>query len=114
MIAHEHANLWGQGYGRYPESFVVGKAFNQLHAISVVLGKHNFILGTPEPTVYDTDLYAFLSGCFLLPSNTQLSWIQAIKRRFPNLLAHTQRMQAILYYQYTKEVDGEYVAEEAS
>lgn len=113
MIALEHENLWGQGYGRYPESFVVEKAFHQMQAVSTVLGKRKFILGTADPTVYDTDLYAFLSVCFLLPSNTP-SWIQAMKRKFPNLLDHTQRMQAMLYPEYAKEVDGEYLAEEAS
>jgi hypothetical protein len=114
MITLEHANTWGQGYGRYPESIVVEKGFQQMQAVSVLLGENKFILGTTDPTVYDTDLYAFLSVCFFLPSNIQNKWIQAIKRKFGNLLAHAERMQALLYPEFVKEVEGEYLVEEAS
>ena len=114
IIEREHSNSWGQGYGRYPETYIVEKAIQDFHALSETLGDNKYILGTAEPTVYDTDLYAFMSWCFLETAFKPLSWMGFSKQKFPNLVDHTYRMKHILYPELDKEVEGEYLAEEAS
>ena len=114
-IRNDYAITWGQGYGRYPEVFVVRQAMRDFQALSHTLGNHKFILDTPQPTRYDIDMYAFLSACFIETAAVPpLPWIGVVKKQYPNLVQHTMLMKQILYPELAKEVEGEYLAEEAS
>mmetsp|Transcript_24658 Transcript_24658/g.46910 ORF Transcript_24658/g.46910 Transcript_24658/m.46910 type:complete len:321 (+) Transcript_24658:70-1032(+) len=114
VIENEHKNTWGQGYGRYPEAYVIEKAMQDLEALSIILGDNEFILGTPQATLYDIDVYAFVGICFLSSFAAPLDWIQQAKRQFPNLVQHTHRLKDLLYPEHAKDVESEYVAEDAS
>jgi len=73
------AVLYGQGYGRYPEEYVAQKGTRRQPGARHPLGSNQFILGTKEPTVYDTDVYAFLSCFFTEPYPSMFEWVHQLK-----------------------------------
>jgi len=93
----EHANLYGQGYGRYPEADTIKKGQDNIRALATALGGNAFILGTKEPTVYDTDVYAFMCHVFNEPFISLFPWTAELKEKHPNLVEHLARMKEILY-----------------
>ena len=74
------------------------KGEDDVRALSAALGGNKFILGTKEPTVYDTDIYAFM--CLMIDDSSFVSgweWWTKLKEEHPNLVEHLDRMKQILY-----------------
>lgn len=93
----EYANLYGQGYGRYPEEDIFKKGQDDIRALAAVLGENKFILGTKEPTSYDTDVYAFMWPMFTEPFVSLWEWTTELKEENANLVDYLDRMKQILY-----------------
>jgi len=93
----EHANLYGQGYGRYPEEYIFQKGKDDVRALATALGDNKYILGTDEPTVYDTDVYPFLLCVFDELFALDFEWAREAKEEHKNLVEYLDRMKQILF-----------------
>lgn len=97
VIKAQHANLFGQGSARMPLEEVIEMGKADLRAITALLGDNTYILGTSEATVFDTDLYAFLSHLFYDTTPSSMEWVQDIKKELPKLEHFTERMRSRLF-----------------
>jgi glutathione S-transferase len=79
-----------QGYGRYTVAERQQKAEANLLALDQILGDKPFMLGD-VPRSIDAAAYGMLASIHFANLETSLA---AILRRFPRLVAHTQRMEA--------------------
>jgi len=99
VFRDEYANLYGQGIGRYPMEVAVSKAEDHIGALASLLGKdRQFILGTADPTIFDTDVYAFLCYVYQDKWPEYKAFFEHLKERHPALLVdYMDRMNKILF-----------------
>lgn len=92
-----NANLQGQGIGKQNPTVVAKEGEAHVRVLSKILGDNEFILGSPKPTSYDADVYAFV--VLLFYHNVQLAspWVQDVKKECVNLIEYCERMKKILY-----------------
>ena len=92
-----HKNLYGQGIGRMPDADVIEKGKKDLKALSIALGKQDFLLGTKTPTSFDCDLYAILACFFGHEYFSSLPWVSEARKEYSNLDTFFHRMKDLLY-----------------
>jgi glutathione S-transferase len=88
-----HACLDGQGVARMPSEQVATNGRNLVWAISQILGKSQYMLGTSEPTTYDCDVYSMLVILFNDEPICREPWVTSIKKECPNLVAYVERLK---------------------
>jgi glutathione S-transferase len=88
-----HACLDGQGVARMPSEQVAANGQNLVWAISQILGKGQYILGTSKPTTYDCDVYSMLVILFHDEPICQEPWVVNIKNECPHLVAYVDRLK---------------------
>jgi hypothetical protein len=74
VVRSQCANLQGHGLARLPEEDIWAAGQADLRALASLRVTPTYILGTKDPTVYDSDVYAFVSHLFLrrVPGRTAL------------------------------------------
>mmetsp|Transcript_28123 Transcript_28123/g.58874 ORF Transcript_28123/g.58874 Transcript_28123/m.58874 type:complete len:105 (-) Transcript_28123:134-448(-) len=92
-----HNNLWGQGTGRMPEEDIIQAGKDDLKALSITLGKQEYLLGTKSPTSIDCDTYATLAFFFGHPFFAKMPWVAECRKEYPNLELFFERMKNQLY-----------------
>jgi Glutathione S-transferase N-terminal domain/Glutathione S-transferase, C-terminal domain len=99
VINSQVANLMGQGTGRMPLMDIVEQGQADLRCLASIVqaSKTPYILGTPEPTVIDTDVYAFVSHLLYDTTPSQMDWIVNIQEELPDLVQYVDRMRNLLF-----------------
>jgi glutathione S-transferase len=95
IIRSQMDNLHGL-LDKYPPDEVIELGKADLRALNSILGDQNFFLGMTEPTIYDTDVYSFVSSMFFDPWFSSSDWIKEIRKELPSLEQHCIRMRALL------------------
>lgn len=106
IFRNQRQNLQGSGVGRHSHQEIVQMGRNDLACLSTLLGasKSEYMLGTPQPTDLDADVYAFLAFMFWDDTLQVHPWVQDIQKELPNLVQYTERMRAHLYPELVKNL----------
>ena len=88
--------LRGQGIANLTEEQVHQKGKKDLDALAKILGGNEHILGTLKPTMYDTDVYAFVAPLFHSPATRDMEWIRSVKEDHPSFVQYIDRMRSML------------------
>jgi Glutathione S-transferase N-terminal domain/Glutathione S-transferase, C-terminal domain len=88
-----HRCLDGQGVARMPVSHVAANGRTVVRSIGQLLGSNQYILGTPQPTTYDCDVYSILVILFNDEPLCDEPWVVAVKKEFPNLVQYVERLK---------------------
>lgn len=68
-----------------------------LIALNTILGSDNYFFGFLEPTIYDTDVYSFVSHVFFNPDYMNLEWVKDVHKEISSLETHSLRMRSLLF-----------------
>jgi glutathione S-transferase len=78
---------------RLPASQVAANGRTVVRSIGQLLGSNQYILGTPQPTTYDCDVYSVLVFLFNAEPLCDEPWVVAVKKEFPNLVEYVERLK---------------------
>ncbi|KAG7342987.1 glutathione S-transferase, C-terminal domain containing protein [Nitzschia inconspicua] len=105
VINSQVANLMGHGTARVPLMEIVEEGQADLRVLASLLrqSKTPYILGTTEPTVVDTDVYAFVSHLFYDVTPSQMDWVVTIQDELLDLVLYIDRMRNLLFPELDKK-----------
>ncbi len=86
--------LYEQGAGRHTQEEIYETARKQLQSLSDLLGDNDYFFNKKAPTSLDIWCHAFIINFTRPPIETSLN---KHTRDFPNLCAHAERLQALIY-----------------
>ena len=93
----QNGHLKECGMANFPHNEILERGKADLRVLNKMLGKQTTILGTPKPTVYDTDVYSFVCNLFYHPAVSEEEWVQDLKREMPLLEQYVARMRSLLF-----------------
>jgi hypothetical protein len=97
VIRGQQANLDGQGIGKLTHNEIIEMGKEDLRALATLLGNNKYVLGTKEATVYDCDVYAFVSHCFYDATPAAMEWVKEIRKELPNLDKYIAHMRTLFF-----------------
>lgn len=97
VIRGQQANMDGHGISKLTRDEIIEMGKEDLRALATLLGKNEYILGTKEATVYDCDVYAFVSHCFYDTTPAAMKWVKEIRKELTNLDAYIAHMRTFLF-----------------
>lgn len=97
-IRANHSNLHGSGVGRMSHAAIIHQGRDDLRCLSQLLGNRTYFFGGNTPTTIDADVYSWLVLLFEDKAQTGGDpWVDEMKKEYPHLVQHTERMRALLY-----------------
>lgn len=94
---HQMERLQGQGIASLTEEQVCEKGKKDLEALAKILGTNEHILGTAKPTLYDTDVYAFVAPLFYSPATRKMGWVREVQDKHPFFAQYIDHMRSLLF-----------------
>jgi Glutathione S-transferase N-terminal domain len=85
LVREGNAKLHGALIGQLPRQEIWEIGRQGLRAIALLLSNRQYILGTKEATVYDTDVYSIVAHFFFEPILGGMQWVQDIHAEHPAL-----------------------------
>lgn len=99
MIIRSQMDLLnGFGITKYPINEIIERGKTDLIVLNTLLGENNtYFFGLNEPTIYDTNVYSFVSHIFFNPKLMNLDWLQDVRKEISSLEKHSLRMRSLLF-----------------